>query len=276
MSMKIDGKAIAQKILDDLKKEIQEKKIVPKMAVILLGSDPASIAYIKQKQLKSEYIGAKCLVTRRRLDLQGDALRNIINKLNKDKTIHGIIIQRPLPSHLDSQQIGEWVIPEKDIDGFNTQTKFIPPIALAILEIFKKININPQGKKVVIVGRGETSGKPIAANLIQNGAIVTICHSKTPNISDFTKKADIVISCVGKPNIVRREMLNKDCLLIGVGMHKNEEDLPREALAKWGKLKADYNEEEIKDFVKYYTPVPGGVGPVNVACLLKNLVNSSL
>lgn len=260
--MKIDGRQIAQKILDDLKKEIQEKKLSPKMAVILLGNDPASIAYIKQKEIKSAKIGAECSVARCHPATQGDTLRNIVDKLNKDKNIHGIIIQRPLPPHINSQQqVGEWVVPEKDIDGFHSQTKFIPPIALAILEIFKNININPQGKKVVIIGRGETSGKPIASNLIQNGAIVTICHSKTPNISDFTKKADIVISCVGKPSIVRREMLNKNCVLIGVGMHKEGE-----------KLKADYSEDEIKNSVKYYTPVPGGVGPVNVACLLQNLV----
>lgn len=264
--MKIDGKAIALKILDELKKEIQEKKLAPKMAVIILGADPSSLAYIRQKKLKSVYIGAICEVTNFDLALQGHALQNLVNKLNKDKNIHGIIIQRPLPPHLNSQEVGGWVTPQKDIDGFNSQTKFIPPISLAILEILKSINIAPQGKKVVIIGRGETSGKPIASNLIQNGAIVTICHSKTPNISDFTQKADIVISCVGKPNIVRRGMLNKDSILIGVGMHKNEE----------GKLRADFDEEEIKDSVKYYTPVPGGVGPVNVACLLKNLVTSSL
>lgn len=262
--MKIDGKLISQKILDDLKIEIQEKKLTPKMAVIILGNDPSSLAYIKQKRLKSEYIGAKCDVIRLPKTTTKENLKNIVDKLNNNKNIHGIIIQRPLPPHLNSQEVGEWVIPQKDIDGFNSQTKFIPPISLAILEILKNKNISPQGKKVVIIGRGETSGKPIASVLIQNGAIVTICHSKTPNISDFTQKADIIISCVGKPNIVRREMLNKDSILIGVGMYKNEE----------GKLRADYNEEEIKDFVKYYTPVPFGVGPVNVACLLKNLVDS--
>jgi len=264
--MKIDGKVIAQKILDDLKTEIQEKNISPKMAVIILGTDPSSLAYIKQKQLKSEYIGAKCEVTKFNLALQGHPLRSYIDKLNKDNSVHGFIIQRPLPAHLNSQEIGEWVIPQKDIDGFHSQTKYIPPIALAILEILKSINISPSGKKVVIIGRGETSGKPIASNLIQNGAKVTICHSKTPNISTITNSADIVISCVGKPNIVRHEMLNRNCVLIGIGMHKSEE----------GKLRADYDEDEIKNYVKYYTPVPGGVGPVNVACLLKNLVNSSL
>lgn len=263
--MKIDGKAIAQKILDDLKKEIQEKKLAPKMAIIILGNDPASLIYINQKEIKSAKIGAECVVKRCHLATQGDTLRKIVNKFNKDKAIHGIIIQRPLPPHLNSQEVGEWVIPEKDIDGFNSQTKFIPPIALAILEILKSIDISPSGKKIVVLGRGETAGKPIASNLIQNGAKVTICHSHTPNISDFTKAADIVISCIGKPNIVRRTMLNKGCVLIGVGMHKNEEN----------KLRPDYNEEEIKDYVKYYTPVPGGVGPINVACLLQNLVKSA-
>jgi methylenetetrahydrofolate dehydrogenase (NADP+) / methenyltetrahydrofolate cyclohydrolase len=264
--MLIDGKQIAQNILDNLKIEIQEKNITPKMAVIILGSDPSSLAYIKQKQLKSEYIGAKCEVTNFDLATQGHALRSYVDKLNNDQTTHGIIIQRPLPPQINSQEVGEWVIPEKDIDGFNSQTKFIPPVAQAILEILKSVNTYPQDKKIVVLGRGETAGFPIASNLIQNGAIVTICHSKTPNISEFTKKADIVISCVGKPNIVRREMLNKDCILIGVGMHKNEE----------GKLRADFIEEEIKDYVKYYTPVPGGVGPINVACLLKNLFKSTI
>lgn len=261
--MKIDGKTIAQKILDELKQEISEKNLTPKMAVVILGHDPSSLTYIRQKELKSTYIGAECQVFSLPETTTQETLKKLIDKLNNDKNIHGIIIQRPLP--FNSQEIGEWVTPVKDIDGFHSQTKFIPPVANAILEILKSINISPAGKKVVVLGRGETAGKPIASNLIQNGAIVTICHSKTPNISEFTQKADIVIPCVGKPNIVRREMLNPNSILLGVGMHKNDS----------GKLQADYNEEEIKNFVRYYTPVPGGVGPINVACLLKNLVNSA-
>lgn len=262
--MIIDGRAIAGRLLTNLKQEIKSLPRAPTLAVIVMGNDPSSAAYIKQKTLKSKEIGANCQVIELDDNTSEKELQNKVNELNNDKDINGIIIQRPLPPHINPEPVNEWVVPEKDVDGFNSKTMFIPPIALAVLEILKSINITPQNKKIVVIGRGETGGKPIANNLIQNGAIVTICHSKTPNISEFTNQAEIVISCVGK-YIVRREMLNRNTILIGVGMHKNEE----------GHLRADYNEEEIKDVVMYYTPVPGGVGPVNVACLLTNLVKAS-
>jgi methylenetetrahydrofolate dehydrogenase (NADP+)/methenyltetrahydrofolate cyclohydrolase len=263
--MLIDGRAIAKKILDRLEEEIRNQKlkgINPTFAVILIGEDPASQAYVNRKQKSASQIGIVCQVHKLPSDTKENKILELIGKLNSDKDVHGVIIQRPLPPQISAQKVGERVNPQKDIDGFHPQTKFIPPIAEAVNEILKSVNVDPKNKKVVVIGRGETAGLPIANILIQKGAIATVVHSKTRNIPFFTKKADIVISCVGKPNIVTTEMINNNTVLIGVGLHRESD----------GKLHGDYNEEKIARVVKYYTPTPGGIGPVNVACLLKNVI----
>ena len=263
--MLIDGSKLAQKILDDLHLQVQNlytKKVHPGFAVILVGNNPASIAYVKRKQKAAEKIGITFHSYLFDNNVSEDTLFDTIDLLNQDKDVHGIIIQLPLPKHLDEEKIVNRVDPEKDIDGFHPQTEFIPPISLAVLEVLNSIDINPKDKKMVVIGRGETAGKPIANTLIQKGAKVIIIHSKTKNVPFFTKQADIVISCVGRTNVVTPKMVHKKTILIGVGLHKGKD----------GKLCGDYDEEIIAKKVAFYTPTPGGMGPVNVACLLRNVV----
>lgn len=266
--MIIDGTKLTQTILNDLKLKVQNlrpKGVHPAFAVILVGENPASIAYVKRKQKIAERIGVNFNLYKFKENVSEEKLLERIDLLNKDGNIHGIIVQLPLPQHLDAYKTEERVDPKKDIDGFHPQTKFTPPIAVAVLEVLKSINVDPKDKKVVVIGRGETAGKPIANILIQKGAKVTVAHSKTANIPFFTRQADIVVSCVGRKNTVTPEMVNKNTILIGVGLHRGPN----------GKLYGDYDEEKIAKKVAFYTPTPGGMGPVNVACLLKNVVKAS-
>lgn len=266
--MLIDGSKLAQTILDNLDiqvKNLQLKNINPGFAVILVGDDPASKAYVKRKQKAAEKIGIIFHSYLFENDVTKETLFKTIDWLNKDKDVHGIIVQLPLPKNLDEKKIGERVDPKKDIDGFHPQTKFFPPISEAVLEVLKSINVDPKDKKVVVIGRGETAGKPIANMFIQNGAKVTIVNSKTENIPQITKYADIIVSCVGKKDVVTEDMVNKDTILIGVGLHREED----------GKLYGDYDESKIADKVAFYTPTPGGMGPLNVTCLLKNVLQAT-
>ncbi len=261
--MKIDGKEIAKKILTDLKSKVQKLSLTPHLAIILIGNDPASIAYIQQKDLKAEAIGAKTTIINLESDVDNSELRKIIKKLNADFSIHGIIVQRPLPSRIDSQTISLAIDPKKDVDGFHPQSKFESPIAAAVLEILKDTNL--KHKKIVIVGKGETGGKPVTKSLEKLGIKPMVIDSKTPNSSEITKNADIIISAVGKPQIIKPEMIKNGVILISIGLHKGSDE----------KLHGDYEDDEIKNIASFYTPTPGGVGPVNVAMLLKNLISAA-
>ncbi len=200
--------------------------------------------------------------------------------MNNDNNVHGIIVQRPLPPQIDKEKISLAIIPEKDIDGFHKNSKFEMPLATAVLKILEKIQAStpgvdaqkPQGfigwlntKEIVIIGTGETGGGPIIKKLKELGIKPLIIDSKTPNPELITKTADIIISCIGKPNVVRPEMIKRGVILISVGLYKGED----------GKLHGDYEEKEIKNIAGFYTPTPGGVGPVNIACLLENLVKAT-
>lgn len=276
--MKIDGKEIAQKILEDLKKQVEKlkkKNIIPHLAIILVGQDPASVAYVIQKKIKAEKIGATTTIYSLESRIQNSELIVLIEKLNSDKNIHGIIVQQPLPEGINVQKITQAVDPKKDVDGFHSNTQFEMPIAMAVLKILKEIHASTPGveprtidwlknKNIVVMGKGETGGKPIINALQRMGISPTIIDSKTENPQNLTKKADIIISAVGKSNVITPEMLEQDIILISIGLHKEN-----------GKIIGDYNEEKIKDIAVFYTPSPGGVGPVNVAMLLKNLVKAS-
>ncbi len=264
--MKIDGKLIAQKIFEDLTirvKKLQKKNIAPHLAIILVGEDPASQAYVKRKELKAEEIGAKTTTYNLKSEIQNSELEKLINKLNKDDLIHGIIVQQPLPLHIDIEKITQAIDPEKDVDGFHKNSKFQPPIAKAVLEILKPYLT--KSKKVVVIGKGETGGKPITESMKRIGIDPIIIDSKTNNPKALTKTADIIISAVGKSNVIKANMIKKGALLISIGMHKGSDD----------KLHGDYEENQIKEIASFYTPTPGGVGPANVAMLLKNVVKSA-
>jgi methylenetetrahydrofolate dehydrogenase (NADP+)/methenyltetrahydrofolate cyclohydrolase len=278
--MKIDGKQIASQIKEELKAKVvalRRKKILPHLAVVLVGNDQNSIIYIRRKQKLGEEIGVKVTVYRIEVSKDGkkekERLLALINKLNKDKTVHGIIIQRPVPLEMDKEELDEIVIPKKDVDGFHPKSPFTPPVALAVIKLLKWVyatNNNSSQflswlakQKILIIGRGETAGKPIAKTFEKMKIPFLVGHSQTNNLKELCLKSTIVISCVGKPNILRHMTINEKSIVIGVGLHLEN-----------GKLATDYNQEEIGAKAAYWTPIPGGVGPVNVACLFENLLKS--
>lgn len=275
--MKIDGKQIASQIKEELKAKVvtlRRKKILPHLAVVLVGTDPNSIIYIRRKQKLGEEIGVKVTVYRKNPKKQKEELTSLVNRLNKDKTVHGIIIQRPVPLEMDKEELDEIVIPKKDVDGFHPKSPFTPPVALAVIKLLEWVHTaanNQQNnflpwlnkQKILIIGRGETAGKPIAKTFAKMKIPFLVGHSQTINLKELCLKSNIVISCVGKPNILRHTMINKKSIIIGVGLHTEN-----------GKLATDYNQDEIGAKAAYWTPIPGGVGPVNVACLFENLLKS--
>lgn len=274
--MKIDGALLAQTLLENLKTEVSNLKQSNKtsmLAVILVGDDPASEAYVRQKKIKGESIGIQVSIFRYAKETTEKELLKKIEELNKDQHVSGIIIQQPLPRHINPEVLVTATNPQKDVDGFHPESKFSPPIAEAVLEILKEIakqnNFGIQeylmGKTVVVVGKGPTGGTPIKEIFAENGVNTQVIDSKTPNPEEITGKADIIVSCVGKQGVLKKKNLKQGVVLISVGMSQGSD----------GRLHGDYNEEEIKDTASFYTPVPGGVGPVNVAMLLKNIIEAS-
>ncbi len=286
--MRVDGKTIAQEILESLSRQVillKQKNITPHLAIILIGNDPASIAYVKQKILKANKVGIKTTLLNHesrikpspRAQAEGNQeLVETIEQLNNDNNIHGIIIQRPLPLHINSELIDRAIDPKKDVDAFNPKAKFDSPISMAILAILEHIYYSLKikntkftqwlcSKKIVVIGKGETGGRPVIKTLKKLGVKPIIVDSKTQNSKFKTQEADIIISAVGKPKILNSSSIKKGAILISIGLHKGAD----------GKLHGDYEEDEIKNTASFYTPTPGGVGPVNVSMLLKNVVHSA-
>ncbi len=277
--MKFDGKALAETILATLTHEVSEHTKdwgIPTLAVILVGDDPASLAYIRQKQKAAERIGAAIHFDHLPNATTVEDLREKIWKYNKDKAVHGLIIQRPVPIQTgDTKGILESVAREKDIDGFLPNSPFDVPVAVAVGEILISIykHIQPEEKnymrwlqhrRITVIGRGETAGAPIGRYLNNNDCATSVIHASTPNPLEILKQSDIIISCVGKEGVVPREAVKPGSILISVGLWRDAQ----------GKLRGDYNEEDIADITSWYTPTPGGVGPVNVACLMQNLIKA--
>src|SRR3989344_325014 len=264
--MKIDGKEIANRIFSQLKKRVEklkEKNITPHLAIILIDKDPASVAYVNQKEIKGKDIGAKITVKNLSTNTTQQKLISTIEQFNNDNNVHGIIVQRPLPTSIDTNTISLAIKPNKDVDGFHPDSKFQSPIALAVLKILKEVaSLN---QKIIVVGKGETGGKPIIKMLREMNIEPLVIDTKTPNAEAIIKTADVIISAVGKPDVIKPEMLKRGVILIGVGLHKGND----------GKLHGDYDEEKIKNIASFYTPTPGGVGPLNVAMLLENLATAT-
>ncbi|MBP9814579.1 bifunctional 5,10-methylenetetrahydrofolate dehydrogenase/5,10-methenyltetrahydrofolate cyclohydrolase [Candidatus Woesebacteria bacterium] len=281
--MIIDGKAISANMLASLAQKVVSAKtrgITPCMAVILVGDDPASLAYIKQKQKAAETIGATVIFDHQPSTITKEQLGMLIAKYNYDDSIHGLIVQRPIPTSLgDVSLLLESIAPTKDIDGFLPNSSFEVPVALAVGECLKEVyraTITSQSyddanyrlwlkeKNIVVIGRGTTAGGPIFHYFQSLDCATSQVSSQTPDPDSLTQVADIVISCVGKPHIVTSNNCKKDAILISVGIWRDE----------FGKLHGDYEPSEIENHVAWYTPTPGGVGPVNVACLMQNLLNT--
>ncbi|MBI2442840.1 MAG: bifunctional 5,10-methylenetetrahydrofolate dehydrogenase/5,10-methenyltetrahydrofolate cyclohydrolase [Candidatus Levybacteria bacterium] len=280
--MKIDGKQLATTILETLRAQVttlKTKGINPHLVVILVGNDPASEAYVRQKKLKGEAIGIHVSIHHYKENVTTTLLLSAIEQCNNDNNVHGIIIQQPLPDHIDAKKLVEATDPKKDVDGFHPLSAFTPPIAEAVVVILEEISARPrlagpQGvalrrwlrqKKVVVIGKGETGGMPIIQKLKKLGVEPTVIDSKTQRPEEPKKQADIIVSCVGRARMVKADEIKKGVILLSIGMFRGND----------GKLHGDYEEDEIKDIASFYTPVLGGIGPVNVAMLLKNVIEAA-
>ena len=270
----LDGKHISQKIKNLIKDEVEniKEKIgkIPGLAVIQVGDNAASKVYVNSKVKQCLEIGIESKKYHLEENITEDILLELIDVLNKDETIDGILVQLPLPKHIDEKKIMEKISINKDVDGFKAEnvgkvllgdkTALVSCTPLGILTLLKEYKMELEGKDVVIIGRSNIVGKPMAALLINEGSTVTICHSKTKNLVEKTKMADILIVAVGKENLINKEMIKDGAIIVDVGINRTKE----------GKLTGDVDFENVKDNVSYITPVPGGVGPMTIATLLNN------
>lgn len=271
----IDGKLLAKKVREELKKKVEAEKLKLKLAVILVGNDPASEVYVRNKSKACKEVGIDFEEFLLPEQTTMDELLCLIDKLNIDTNISGILLQAPLPKGLNINQAFARICPEKDVDGFNPmnigklsikEDAYIPCTPLGIMKMFEEYKIDVEGKDVVVIGRSNIVGKPMAQCLLNKNATITICHSRTKNLPEYTKKADIIISAVGKVNIVTADMVKAGAVVIDVGMNRNED----------GKLVGDVAFDDVKDKCSFITPVPGGVGPMTVAMLMNNVVKTAV
>lgn len=255
------GKPVADKIYNDLKKEIISHKLKPFLAVILSGEDPESLSYIKAKEKIAEELGIGFRLYQYPEIAREDEIIKLLNDLNRNQYISGIVVQLPLPIKMSTDKILKKIMPLKDIDGFSKQ--YLSPAALAIIEILKYYHISLGNKNIVLVGRGKLVGAPLEKLLINMNIKVQVCDRETQNLAEITKKADIIISATGIPNLITNNMTKKDVVLIDAGTAE-----------VGGKITGDV-EKSVVNKVFAVSPVPGGVGPVTVACLMKNLVEAT-
>lgn len=266
----INGKEIAENILNNIKKEVENFDVKPTLAVIIVGCDPASKVYVKNKIKKSEFLGFNSILKELPEDIQKEELLDVIKNLNNDKNVNGILLQLPLPKGLDEKDFLDEISPIKDVDGFTTYNsgklfKGEKPYSIActpkgIIKLLETKNINLEGKVAVVVGRSNIVGKPVANLLLQKNATVIQAHSKTKNLPEILKLADIIISATGKEEFIKGDMVKKGAIVIDVGITRN----------KNGKLTGDVDFESVYNKVSYITPVPGGVGPMTIATLMEN------
>lgn len=277
MAVIIDGKELAKKIRANLKIECEELKkegIKSKLAVIMVGDDPASKVYVKNKSRACEDVGIEYEEYLLGSDTTQKKLIELIKKLNEDKNINGILLQSPIPSNLDINEAFRTITPEKDVDGFNpvnvgklvlNQDTFVSCTPYGIMKIFEEYNIDLNGKNVVILGRSNIVGKPLIHCCLNKNATVTTCHSKTQNIKEITLKADILISAIGKAHFITKDMVKENAIIIDVGINRLDN----------GKITGDVDFEEVKEKASYITPVPGGVGPMTIAMLMNNVIKAT-
>ena len=279
----IDGKKIAQEIRSELKAEIDKLKSagkdVPGLVAILVGDNPASESYVKGKAKACEEIGMRTVTERHPSDLKEEALLELIDSYNNNKKFHGILVQLPLPKHIDEDKVIENVSPKKDVDGFHPinvgnlvigKPAFRSCTPAGIQELLIRYKIETKGKHLVVLGRSNIVGKPIANIMLQKkefaNSIVTVCHSAAPDVSYYTKQADILIAAMGSPKFVKGNMVNDGVVVIDVGINRVED----KTSSKGYRLVGDVDFDEVSKKASYITPVPGGVGPMTIAMLLKN------
>ncbi len=270
----IDGKKIASELREDLKKEVYELKKkfnkVPGLTVILIGDLTPSQIYVRNKEKSANEVGLKSEVIKYPDNVEEKTVLNKIQELNRDDTVSGILVQLPLPKHIDKQKVIETITPDKDVDGFHPMNvgnlssgydSSVPCTPLGCYLLIKKIEPNLSGKKAVVVGRSNLNGKPMTQLLLKENCTVTITHSKTSDLKGECLKGDIIVAAVGIPELVKGDWVKKDAIVIDVGINKTEKGIV-----------GDVAFDEVSKVAKALTPVPGGVGPMTIACLLKNTI----
>ena len=273
----IDGNALSKQIRAEVAQRaaaLTARGLKPGLAVILVGDNPASQVYVRNKVKACEESGLHSVLEKYDVHMDEAALLARIDALNNDPAIHGILVQLPLPAHIDANKVIEAIAPEKDVDGFHVssagalmvgQPGFKPCTPYGCMKMIESIGVNPKGKHAVVIGRSNIVGKPMAMLLLQANATVTVCHSATPDLGAFTRQADIVVAAVGKRNVLTADMVKPGAVVIDVGMNRNDE----------GKLCGDVDFAGVKEVAGWITPVPGGVGPMTITMLLVNTIESA-
>ena len=272
----IDGKAISTAIKDELKDKVEALKKEGKnatLAVIQVGEDPASSIYVKNKKKACEYIGIGSVSYELPEDTSEEKLLSIVDDLNNNPEITGILVQLPLPKHIDEDKVIKAISPLKDVDGFHVENVgklcvgekgFVSCTPAGVIQLLKRSNVEISGKNCVVIGRSNIVGKPMALLMLRENATVTICHSKTTNLKEICKTADILIVAIGKPRFIDASYVKDGAVVIDVGIHRDENN----------KMCGDVNFESVKDIASKITPVPGGVGPMTIAMLMSNCVSA--
>ena len=278
MAKLISGKAVSAALRTQIREETaalrENHGIHPGLAVVLVGNDPASQIYVRNKQKACEEVGFRAFEYRLNENSTQEQLLDLIRVLNKDDKVHGILVQLPLPKHIDEQTVILTIAPEKDVDAFHPMNvgrimignyEFLPCTPAGVMELIDSTGVDLNGANCVVVGRSNIVGKPMAMLLLHRNATVTICHSRTRNLADVCAGADILVSAVGKPHFIRADMVKDGAVVIDVGMNHDEN----------GKLCGDVEFAEVEPKASYITPVPGGVGPMTITMLLKNTLHAA-
>ncbi len=273
----LNGKELARKIQGEVTKEVEllkQASITPGLAVILIGNDPASMVYVKKKAEACKEVGIYSVVHEMPENIKEEAILNTIKLMNENSNINGILVQLPLPKHINQTKILETIDPKKDVDGFHPFNmgrlvlgldSFVPCTPLGVMKMFEEYKIELQGKNVCVIGASNIVGKPMAALLLNENATVDICHIYTKNLKEHTQRADIVIVGVGKAELITEDMIKEDAIVIDIGINRLDN----------GKLVGDVDFEKVSKKCSYITPVPGGVGPMTIAMLMSNTIKAT-
>ena len=276
MAQIINGKEIAQIMKDEMKQEVEKLKAEGKsccLAVVQVGQDPASSVYVSNKKKACEYIGIDSLSYELPEDTTEEELLSLIERLNNDDAVHGILCQLPLPRHINEKTVLNHICPKKDVDGFHPQNVgalvvgdfgFVSCTPSGIIQLLKRSNIEMEGKHCVVIGRSNIVGKPMALLMLRENATVTICHSKTKNLKEVCKEADILIVAIGKPLYINKDYIKPGAVVVDVGIHRDENN----------KLCGDVDFKDVEPLCSAITPVPGGVGPMTICMLMKNCLEA--
>lgn len=273
MAAKIDGKQISKQVKDECRERVAKENLDITLAVIQVGDDPASTVYVGNKKKACEYIGIHSLAYELPGDISEEELLERVRELNENPKVNGILVQLPLPDHIDEDKVIETISPEKDVDGFHPQSVgalsigqpgFVSCTPAGVIQLLKRSGVEIDGRECVIVGRSNIVGKPMAMLMLRENATVTVCHSHTANLKEVTRRADILIVAIGKPKFITADYVKEGAVVIDVGIHRDENN----------KLCGDVDYDEVEPVASAITPVPGGVGPMTIAMLMNNCVEA--